>query len=660
MHVSSNTPSKPPPGFDTRDDAALDAEPAAPAPGQTGGFGGSTSTFAPVGTTTGTAAKVSFRPLPKRQLWIVKVPKPPEDHGAADAAGEPSTDPSTRIAALEAEIAALDARVRSSNQARDHARTHLAKARERARETSAAIKAASAACEPLYARVNELNAMERRVRDAKRAVGFDSEAAVEAALAEAESRMNHESLSVLEQKRLLREMSKLRAKRPEAAALESTIRTLENAKEERARLGEELKASRDALEPLREKRAMSLKIVDHYAGCVDAAVDDSAEAYAAKTAKVTEVKRLRKEGYEARKARRETAQSREREEWLLARRTFREARDLVANGHFAEAEAACLRQMEHVHARLNTDREYRAKYLEGLGRDRETREAAAKAAIEADAEATAKALAEAKAAALEAKREKERAEALRIKEEKERARAEKEELRRRAKEERAAADAALAEDVRRRAELARRRTPEADSEGRRMRPQPPPVPVLGHSKIAAALARAVDQSKEQAPPAGPNGTALSPQNSRADPLKPATTDAERRAKNAEKKRRRRERAVAEKEAERLRLEAHERRDKAKSEERASRRRGPGGGPGGGGGGCEGDGSGRREGFLAATTSKAELPAGMRAMTSRHRARAHAASWGATVAAGASLVSLAAAAVVVLSLSWSPARELTYE
>lgn len=590
-------------------------------------------------------------------MWIVKVPKPPEDHGAAEAAGEPSTDPSTRIAALEAEIAALDARVRTANQARDAARTHLAKARERARETSAAIKAASAECEPLYARVNELNAMERKVRDAKRAVGFDSEAAVEAALAEAESRMNHESLSVLEQKRTLREMSKLRAKRPEAAALESTIRTLENAAEERARLGAELKASRDALEPLREKRAMSLKIVDHYAGCVDAAVDDSAEAYAAKTAKVTEVKRLRKEGYEARKARRETAQSREREEWLLARRTYGEARDLVANGHFAEAEAACLRQMEHVHARLNADREYRAKYLEGLGRDRETREAAAKAAIEADAEATAKALAEAKAAALEAKREKERAEASREKEEKERARAEKEELRRRAKEERAAADAALAEDVRRRAELARRGL-EADSEGRRpVRPQPPPAPVLGPSKIAAALARAVDQSKAEASPAGPNGGAsLSPQNSRADPLKAATTDAECRAKNAEKKRRRRERAVAEREAESLRLEAHERRDKAKSEERASRKRGPGGG-----GGCEGDGSGRREGFLAkTTTSKAELPAGMRAMTSRHRARAHAASWCATVAAGASLVSLAAAAVVVLSLLWSPARELTYE
>ena len=91
-----------------------------------------------------------------------------------------------------------------------------------------------------------------------------------------------------------------------------------------------------------------------------------------------------------------------------------------------------------------------------------------------------------------------------------------------------------------------------------------------------------------------------------------------------------------------------------------RKRGPGGGPGGGGGGCEGDGSGRREGSLAATTSKAALPAGMRAMTSRHRARAHAASWCATVAAGASLVSLAAAAVVVLSLLWSPARELTYE
>ena len=77
-------------------------------------------------------------------------------------------------------------------------------------------------------------------------------------------------------------------------------------------------------------------------------------------------------------------------------------------------------------------------------------------------------------------------------------------------------------------------------------------------------------------------------------------------------------------------------------------------------GARGTGQGDREGSLAATTSKTELPAGMRAMTSRHRARAHAASWPATVAAGASLVSLAVSAVVILSLLWSPARELTYE
>ena len=631
MYVSSNTPSKPPQGLDKPD-----AEPAAPAPGQTGGFGS--------GTTTGTAAKVSLRPLPKRQLWIVKVPKPPEDHGVAEAAGEPST--TTRIAALEAEIAALDARVRDANQARDAARTHLAKARERARETSAAIKAASAECEPARARLNELNAMDKKVRDARRVVGFDSAAAVEAEIARAESRMNHESLSVQEQKRLLREMSKLRAKRPEAAALESMIRELENAEEERARLGAELRAARDASEPLREKQQMSRKIVDHYKRAADAAVDDSAKAYAAKTARVTDVKRLRKEGYEARKARRETAQSREREEWLLARRTFGEARDLLARGHFAEAEAACLKQMEHVHARLNTDAGYRAKYLEGLRRDRAEREAAAKAAIEADAEATAKALADATAAALEAKRVAAAAEASREKEEKERARAEKEELRRRAKEERAAAaDAALAEDVR-------------HPEGRRTRPPPPPAPVLGPSKIAAALARALDESKEEVPPAGPNGASLSPQNSRADPPEPiATTDAERRAKNAEKKRRRRERAAAEREAERARHEAQERRDEAKSEERAMRRRGAGGGAGVGGG-CEGDGSGQPGPLAATTRLKTELPAGMRAMTLRRRTGAHAASWHAAVAVGATLVSLAV--VVILSVLWSPARELRYE
>ena len=318
---------------------------------------------------------------------------------------------------------------------------------------SASIKAQTAECvNPARDRVNELNAMERKVRDAKRAVGFDSEAAVEAALAEAESRMNHESLSVLEQKRTLREMSKLRAKRPEAAALESTIRTLENAAEERARLGAELKASRDALEPLREKRAMSLKIVDHYAGCVDAAVDDSAEEYAAKTAKVTEVKRLRKEGYEARKARRETAQSREREEWLLARRTY--GRPEIssrmdtsprlkprASGRWSTCTPGSTRTASTAPSTSRDlggtgaaggggegcDRSRRGGYGEGFGGG-ESRGA-------------------------RGEREKERAEASREKEERNAP------GRRRRNsdggpEERAAADAALAEDVRRRAELA--------------------------------------------------------------------------------------------------------------------------------------------------------------------------------------------------------------
>ena len=88
-----------------------------------------------------------------------------------------------------------------------------------------------------------------------------------------------------------------------------------------------------------------------------------------------------------------------------------------------------------------------------------------------------------------------------------------------------------------------------------------------------------------------------------------------------------------------------------------RRRGAGVGAGVGGG-CEGDGSGQPGPLAATTRLKTELPAGMRAMTLRRRTGAHAASWHAAVAVGATLVSLAV--VVILSVLWSPARELRYE
>ena len=239
------------------------------------------------------------------------------------------------------------------------------------------------------------------------------------------------------------------------------------------------------VDPMREKEAMARKIYDHYKRAVDTTVVDSSAAHERKTSLVKEIRRLRKEGYEARQHRREVHKSREKEEWRRARKTVSSARQLVKSGDFAGAEALCTAQMEHVHARLNMDAEYRAKYLEGLKRDRAEREEAARVAIELDAETTKKAKDDAKADASRAEQARTDADAARVVEEKERAARTKEEARVRAKEEKAAAAAKIADDALARAEDARRAKAEAAA-----RRAPPPAPVLGPSEIAAALARA--------------------------------------------------------------------------------------------------------------------------------------------------------------------------
>ena len=316
------------------------------------------------------------------------------------------------------------------------------------------------------------------------------------------------------------------------------------------------------VDPMREKEAMARKIYDHYKRAVDTAVVDSSAAHERKTSLVKELRRLRKEGYEARQHRRDVHKSREKEEWRRARKTVSSARQLVKSGDFAGAEALCTAQMEHVHARLNMDAEYRAKYLEGLKRDRAEREEAAQVAIELDAEATKKAKDDAEADASRAEHAKADAEAARVVEEKERAARTKEEARVRAKEEKAAAAAKIADDALARAEDARRAKAEAAA-----RRAPPPAPVLGPSEIAAALARADADAEAGADAMVPSGGTASV------PIKP--TDDELRAKRAEKKRRKREKAAADKEAERVRREAHEEHDEAKREERAMRRMGSG-------------------------------------------------------------------------------------
>ena len=150
-----------------------------------------------------------------------------------------------QITTAEAEIARLDGVIRDSNASRDSGRAHLAKARDRAREVSDQIRAQLATCKPAQDRLHEIEAMDRKIRDAVRSIGgYESVGQIDSELEKLERRMSHESLSVQEQKRLLHSMSKLRGKRVDAAAIESMSTEHTGAKEEKARLNAELRVSR--------------------------------------------------------------------------------------------------------------------------------------------------------------------------------------------------------------------------------------------------------------------------------------------------------------------------------------------------------------------------------------------------------------------------------
>ena len=232
---------KPPPGFEKRELAqpavTPDASPSASVAPK----------IAATAQKSSDDAKVSRRPLPpKRQLWIVRVPKPPSEELHPEASSNEGTvSVDEQITTAEAEIARLDGVIRDSNDARDSGRAHLAKARDRAREVSDHIRAKLATCKPAQDRLHEIESMDRKIRDAVRSIGgYESVGQIDAELEKLERRMSHESLSVQEQKRLLHSMSKLRAKRADAAAIESMSTEHTGAKEEKARLNAELRVSR--------------------------------------------------------------------------------------------------------------------------------------------------------------------------------------------------------------------------------------------------------------------------------------------------------------------------------------------------------------------------------------------------------------------------------
>jgi hypothetical protein len=322
------------------------------------------------------------RALPKRQLWIVRVPAPPADdeHDAEIERKE------ARVVALTKIIDDAMETLSDAKLKRDEAREAIVPVRDQLREVNDELREKQQDMKPLLdvvaasnARANEVKSLGRELK------GVSTEEALQARLDELEHKMNHESLSVLEQKAVLRDISKLKEKRADVTKLQGKRDAIEASSFDRETAASRLTLMRSLVGFIKTKQSEVKALFDHYKAAADEADARAKNANERRAAAADERRALTAELRAARKV-----GARDRSEFYRSRRVAAKARDLVKRGDVAEAEALCLEQVEHVHARLAMDAEYRVEYAEGLARQREERRAAKARLAEAGAEAAEK------------------------------------------------------------------------------------------------------------------------------------------------------------------------------------------------------------------------------------------------------------------------------
>jgi hypothetical protein len=322
------------------------------------------------------------RALPRRQLWIVRVPAPPADdeHDAEIERKE------ARVVALTKIIDDAMETLSDAKLKRDEAREAIVPVRDQLREVNDELREKQQDMKPLLdvvaasnARANEVKSLGRELK------GVSTEEALQARLDELEHKMNHESLSVLEQKAVLRDISKLKEKRADVTKLQGKRDAIEASSFDRETAASRLTLMRSLVGFIKTKQSEVKALFDHYKAAADEADARAKNANERRAAAADERRALTAELRAARKV-----GARDRSEFYRSRRVAAKARDLVKRGDVAEAEALCLEQVEHVHARLAMDAEYRVEYAEGLARQREERRAAKARLAEAGAEAAEK------------------------------------------------------------------------------------------------------------------------------------------------------------------------------------------------------------------------------------------------------------------------------
>eukprot|EP00803_Ostreobium_quekettii_P001783 evm.model.scf_1110.1 EVM.evm.TU.scf_1110.1 scf_1110:15-2914(-) len=298
---------------------------------------------------------------PLRGLYFVRVPKP--DLG--DEATVARLEQEFEVRAAAAELLKETRRLKRIERNEAHANTR--RALEALKAAKALVKAKEADLQPYWDRVVEARSASQALKGSRSELDAETEADLDKKIAALEYSMEHESHGLREEKELIARIRKLKAQRPKVREYEAAHQHLQerrvasdDVRGSKESLEKELRVLRDERKQCEEVKKGLLAVEEKIMEGLKKIEEEVDEAVTEKNAWLSKLKGAK------------SARWAKMADWNQNRDFSRKVRNMVAEGRIEEAQVLCNEYSEKLMEKLNTDKEYRTKYLTLWERQRKT------------------------------------------------------------------------------------------------------------------------------------------------------------------------------------------------------------------------------------------------------------------------------------------------
>lgn len=292
----------------------------------------------------------------RKQLWFVRMPKPPED---------------TAVLALDQEFESLRVQHNLLSETmtvkkleKDAAISNLRNAQDAVNRCIEALRAKDEQLLPL----KQLRAARKTLAEdlaSYKDLPVKSEIEIDRRVAEANHNIEHSSLTLNEEKALLKEVKKLSASRDRIKEYTIKNSQMEELKAQIRAMEASLEGVEADCRALRSELQVAKVVRDKFKEEERGVAASMSEVYAERA----QIKEVKDAAYN-RMAERKSGTRAKVTDFYENRRFSRRVRQLLAEGKLEEARDLCAEQQEEAHAKLNTDDAYRAEYFKLWGQQR--------------------------------------------------------------------------------------------------------------------------------------------------------------------------------------------------------------------------------------------------------------------------------------------------